>query len=182
MNSCRFDAVHDSEAVEHLGGEQVVRRQPAKVRRVVARDERLDELEHALDRNALDRDETVPDERSVGRVDDMHAVGEVVEAHGVEVELSRVGRIAGKEPRMSVSRAERGDDAQHPDKELVLGDARRALREGADVGLELLARHAPERVGMDLRDLRAELADVVRGGDGSGGTGLRRGDDRDHGE
>ena len=93
-----------------------------------------------------------------------------------------MGRIAGKEPRMSVSRAERGDDAQHPDKELVLGDARRALREGADVGLEPLARHAPERVGMDLRDLRAELADVVRGGDGSGGTGLRRGDDRDHGE
>ena len=37
-------------------------------------------------------------------------------------------------------------------------------------------------VGMDLRDRLAELADVVRGGDGSGGTGLRRGDDRDHGE
>ena len=59
---------------------------------------------------------------------------------------------------------------------------RRALREGAHVGLEPLARHAPERVGVDLRDLRAELADVVRGGGGSGGTGLRRGDDRDHGE
>ena len=58
----RFDAVRDSEAVEHLGGEQVVRRQPAEVRGVVARDQRLDELEHPLDRHALDRDETVPDE------------------------------------------------------------------------------------------------------------------------
>ena len=91
---CRFDAVRDSEAVEHLGGEQVVRRQPAKVRRVVARDERLDELEDLLDRHVLYRHETIPDERSVGRVDDVHAVGEVVQAHGVEVELLRVGRIA----------------------------------------------------------------------------------------
>ena len=178
----RSDAVGDSEAVEHLGGEQVVRRQPAKVRRVVARDERLDEIEDSLDRHVLDRNETVPDERSVGRVDDIHAIGEVVQAHGVEVKLSRVCRIAGKEPRMPVSRAERGDDAQHPHEELVRGDARGLLREGADVGLELLARHAPEGVGVDLRDLRAELADVVGGGDGSGGTGLRRGDDRDHGE
>ncbi len=143
----RSDAVGDPEAVEHLGGEQVVRRQPAKVRGVVARDERLDELEHPLGRNALDRDETVPDERRVGRVDDDHAVGEVVQAHGVEVELSRVCRIAGKEPRMPVARAERGDDAQHPDEELVAGDGRGALRERADVGLEPLARHAPERVG-----------------------------------
>ena len=178
----RFDAVDDSEAVEHLGGEQVVRRQPAKVRGVVARDEWLDELEDPLGRHALDRDETIPDERPVGRVDDGHAVDEVVQTHGVEVELSRVGRIARKEPRVPVSRPERGDDAQHSDEELVARDARGALREGAHVGLETLARHAPERVGVDPRDLRAELANVVRRGDVSGGTGLRRGDDRDHGE
>ena len=43
-------SVDDAEAVEHLGGEQEVRRQPAQVRRVVARRQRLDELEDALDR------------------------------------------------------------------------------------------------------------------------------------
>ena len=51
-------AVGDPEAVEHLGGQREVRREAAEVRVVVARDERLDEIEDLRDRRSVDRDET----------------------------------------------------------------------------------------------------------------------------
>ena len=83
---------------------------------------------------------------------------------------------------MSVARAEERDHPHEPDEELVAREAGGALRQRCHLGLEALPRDAPERRRMDLLDRGAELADVVGEGDRSGRTGLRRRDDRDHGE
>ena len=182
VNAAGAIAVCDPEPVEHLGAEQEVRREPAEVRRVVAWHERLDSGERRLDRHALDRDEATPHERGVGRVDDVQPVRERVQPERVQMELARMGRVAGEEPGVPVPRAEERDDPHDADEELVLRERRGAPRERAHLGLEPLARDAAERVRVNLLDRLAELTNVVCRRRRGGRTGLPRGGERDHGE
>ena len=154
----------DSEPGENLGREQEVRREPEDVRGIVAGRERPNELEHPVDRGPLDRDEATAHKVLVLRVHDEHAVRELVETQRIEVELTRVRRIAGEQARVAVPWAEQRDQPEQPDEKLVPRQARRLLGQAAHLGLEPLPRDAAERIGVDLLDLLAELADVVRRG------------------
>ena len=163
----------DTETVEHLGREHVVGCHPKGVPRVVGGYERPDELENAVDRNALDRDQPATDERRVPGVDDIDAVREVVEANRIEMQRLAVPRVAGEETRMAVARSEERDDPQDPDEELVARDRRCSLRQVVHLGPEALARDAAERSGWSISIEAAELAHVVRGRRRCGGPGVR---------
>ena len=70
----RLVSVDDVQAVEDLGRQRVHRREAAKVGVVVARNERLDELEDAVDRHAADRHDATTAECAVLGVDHDDAV------------------------------------------------------------------------------------------------------------
>ena len=158
-----------------------MRRQPAEVRVVVARDERLDEIEDLRDRRSVDRNEATADERRIHGVHDVEPVRKVVEAERVQVELPGMRRIAREEPRVPVPRAEQCDEPKDTDEQLVAGEARRAPREPVHFRLEALLRNAPKRVRVNLLDRPTELANVVGGRDRRGRSSLRPGDEHDHG-
>ncbi len=178
----RSRRVDDPEAVEHLRRERVVRSHAARVRRVVVRNQGVDQLEHTLDRDPVDRDEPVTHERPVHRVHDEDAVGEPIQANRIEMQRPHVAGIPGEEAGVPVARPERGDDPKDADEELVPRDARRAPGQRLHLGLEPPPRDAAEGRGMNLLDRRAEVAHVLGGGGGCGRTSLRRRDERDHGE
>ena len=147
-------AVGDPETVEHLGGQREVRRQSAEVRVVVARDERLDELEDLRDRRSVDRDETAADERRVRGVDDVQRrprsrTGGAGTGGAREYAPDRPGRApcarsAGRAARSSRSTrraARRGRGSER---------AARARRPP----LEALRRDAPKRARVNLLDRR----------------------------
>ena len=159
-----------------------MRREAAEVRVVVARHERLDEIEDLRDRRSVDRDETTADERRVRGVHDVEPVGEVVEAKRVQMILASVRRIAREEPRVPVPRAEERDEPEHTDEQLVAGEARRPPCEPVHFRLEALFGDAPKRVRVNLLDRAAELANIVGGRAGSGRSSLRPGDEHDHGK
>ena len=125
-------------------------------------------------RHPLDGDEAAPDERTVDGVDDVHAVGEVVQPERVQVQLTSVRRIAGEEARVPVAWAEQRDDPQQPDEQLVARDARSAARELVDLRPEALTGHAPEGCGVDLLDRCTERANVAGERHRGGRAGLRR--------
>ena len=157
-------------------------REAAEVRVVVARHERLDEIEDLRDRRSVDRNEATADERGVRGVHDVEPVRKVVETEWVQVELPGMRRIAREEPRVPVPRAEQRDEPKHTDEQLVAGEARSAPREPVHFRLEALFRNAPKRVRVNLLDRPTELADIVGGRDGSGRSSLRPGDEHDHGK
>jgi hypothetical protein len=141
------------------------------------RGEGLDELEDTLDGSAVDRDEPASDERAVPRVHDEHAVGEVVEPDGIEVEWEGMRGIAREETGVPVTRAEQGDQPQHAHEELVARDRRRPSGELVHLRAEPLARDAPERGRVDRLDRLAQCAHVVGDAAGSRRPGVcSRGD------
>jgi hypothetical protein len=146
------------------------------------RDERADELEDAFDGHALDSDQTAADESLVLRVHDEDAVGEPVQADRVQMERTDVAWVAWEEARVAVARAERRDDPENADEQLVARDRRCARRERVDLGLEALPRDVPEGRGVNPLDGVPEVANVGRGGRLRGRTSLRRRDERDHGD
>ena len=76
----RTRAVGHVQPVEHLGNEREVGREPSQGGRIVVRHERTDELEHASERHALDRDQTATDDSEIAcLVDDEDPVCEVVQ-------------------------------------------------------------------------------------------------------
>ncbi len=177
----RVLAVRDPQAVEHLRREQEVRREPLEVPPIVAGRKCPDLREHAIDRHSLDRDDPASYEAAIDGIDDVEAVRELVEAKRVQAQLPRVIRVAGKEPRVAVARAEERDDPQHADEELVLGDGGRTLRERVHLGRETLARDRPVRVGVDHLEGVAELADVAHCVERGGRPGVRPRGKHDHG-
>jgi hypothetical protein len=79
----RPDAARDAEPVENLGHEGEVRRLAPEAGRVVTGHEGPHQLDEALDRNPLDRDQPRSDEALVSDlVDDEEPVGEVVQGTG----------------------------------------------------------------------------------------------------
>jgi hypothetical protein len=164
----------DPEAVQHLGGQRVVRSHPEDVRRVVVRDERVDELEHPLDRSSIHCDEPVTDEGLVAGVDDEDAVREAVQPYRIEVQRAHVSRVAGEEAGVAVAWPEGSDDPQDPDEQLVTRDRRGAYGELVHLGPKAGLRDAPEGRRVDLLDRRAQIADVVGECHLGGGSGLRR--------
>lgn len=80
------DAVHDAEAIEHLGNKQVVECKRSEAGRVVVGCERTDTVEDVRDRHAGDRNELGADQPEVpGLVHDEDAVAELVEPQRVGV-------------------------------------------------------------------------------------------------
>ena len=134
----RLRPVDDPEPVENLCGEEEVRREAAAVRLVVVRHERPHPLEDLGERRAVDRDQLVTDQRPLDRVHDVDAVREVVQSDRIQMQLSSMRRVAGKQPRVPVARTEERDHPHEPDEELVARDAPRALGERVDLRLEAL--------------------------------------------
>jgi hypothetical protein len=158
----RTGPVGDVEAREHLGDEGVVRRERPHARLVVVRDQRPHTREHLLDRDPGDRDHLQAGEARPARlVDDVHAVGEVVEPHGVEVQLALVA-VQREEPRVPVPVSRQRRDPHEPDEQVIRVEARSAPSELRHLGSEALPGDVPEQVRMEALELGAERSGVFR--------------------
>ena len=168
---------------EHLGNEREVRREPSDVGRIVMGHERADELEDTPERRTVDRNKAAADDTKIACfVDDEDPVREVVEPQRIEMQLVAMAGIEREQSRVPVPRAERCDDSEQLDEQLVPRKRRGASRKIVDLGLELLARDAAERIRMNGLDRLGDEANVTRGVGRRGWSGVRPGCKHHHGE
>ena len=157
----RPGTLEHAEPREHLRGDDVLRCETAKARRVVVRDERCDPREQRLDGDPGDRDHARTDERPVERVHHERPFRERVQAHREQVQLSPMLSVPREDPGVAVARAGERGHAHQRDQQLILVERRCRARRRVDRRREPRARDLVEHVRMNRAQLLRQRTNVA---------------------